>query len=222
MKYLLVLLLASCCTFRSDPSVLLSQTVKVSVEYMEVGPKGPVTSTAYGSGVTIASSAALSAVLTAAHVCTPPGSLMTGQSAVQRVTGPLILAEVLWQDPAEDLCILAVTGYTGQAVQLAQDLPPLGAEVTWTSGPLGLFGDGLGFVDVGHYAGQATVKSQSRLVVSGTTTHGASGAPIFYHGRLIGILVAVLTESGYVILASPIDGLRERLHPNKTPARVSK
>ncbi len=222
---LLTLLLSGCACFQhhgpsnSDPAYLLNYAVKVQVAYTPEPSSGPdagapsvtvsVVSSS-GSGAVVASSPTRSLILTAEHVCADKAPIgFTQTITVRRVQGAELASRIAWQDKDQDLCILAVEGYAGPAAQLAQELPPLGALVYFPGAPLGLFGDGVGFLEQGHYAGlsSAPIVGARRLLIAGTTTHGASGSGIFYLGHLVGVLLAT-GEGGYIVVGAELSKVR--------------
>lgn len=200
MRAVLALLVASCnCAGRlpddlSQAQYLLERAVKVEVVVRVIQPPNYVMGRLSGSGVVIYSTPLLSMVLTAKHVCVPKqGEPIAMQ--VQRMLGSPLHAEVLWVDE-DDLCVVAVAGYAGPMVRVLGESPPVGAMVYYAGGPMGFFGDGIGFVEQGHYAGQI----DNRILLASTTLSGSSGAGIFYRGSLFGVVVGNHKESNYIVV----------------------
>lgn len=197
-----------------DPAALIPYAVQVDVSYFpnvvvptSDGTLPPKTlDHGWGSGCVIRASAGRSLVLTANHVCAFGDLSRT--ITVMRVNGEVLSAKIVWQDPRTDLCVLSADGYAGPAASVAEAVPPLGALVYFVGGPLGIFGDGVAFLDQAHFAGLAHFSGVPAYFLAGITAHGASGSGVFYRGELIGVLRGVMTQAGYIIVAADLDAVQ--------------
>lgn len=207
---------------RADPTYLLNYAVKVHVSYEfqatapdvgapETARTSVMTSSSSGSGTVFCSNAGRSLVLTAGHVCDDEDDDVEDSKkgvTVQRVNGGTQPAKIIWKDLDQDLCVLAVDAFVGPAAPLGQAAPALGATVYFPGAPLGLFGNGAGFLGEGRYAGPHKEEGVRRILVSGHSALGASGSGIFASGRLIGVLLSVATESGFIVAAAEPSAVR--------------
>lgn len=194
---------------------MLERAVKIETSFAVPGRLSIEMDSVTGSGVVFYSSTNRSLVLTANHVCNPEKELKLPQALmraihVKRLLGGSMTADVLWSDEAEDICVVVVDGYAGPAARVGE-LPMLGGMVYWPGGPFGMFGDGIGFLEQGHFAGHTKVNGIDRILIAGTTAHGASGSGLFYQDQLIGVVIATLQESGYLVVATGLDTVRHAI-----------
>lgn len=152
----------------------------------------------HGSGVHIGNGL----VLTAAHVAAGGGLV------VQTQDGAEYEAKTLWTAGVADVALIKID-YDGlPSAVLDCDVQESGTEITSWGNPMSLE-----FVSsTGVIAGEPRDVGQlNNVYVTDTTTiMGQSGGPVFAHGRLVGITVAVLTAParvnihGWVYASSPI------------------
>jgi Trypsin-like peptidase domain len=164
-----------------------------------------------GSGVVVAVRDGRSIVLTANHVCNPQDDKVgevLHEIVVIAFSGERLHAVQAWNDTRSDLCLLAVAGRLGPVARLAASAPPVGAMLYHAGAPRGLFGDGLGCVDQGHYAGHRQMAGVERTIIVGSTIGGESGAGLYYRRRLVGVIIGIMTEGGYLVVAADLESVR--------------
>lgn len=205
----------------NEPAYLYQSAVQVQVDIKVAVPPTTVVpgtqppaievsreSTVFGSGVVIG----YKRILTAAHVCIAdadkPGRQVL-QYSVRGVVGQQIPAFPIWTNADTDLCVLEIQSSLGIPVQLVSVAPSLGSLIYFVAGPNGLFGDGVGILDQGHFGGELRISGQSRYILGATSTHGASGAGVFYRGRLLGIVVGIMTSGGYLVGTTTLEQVVE-------------
>jgi hypothetical protein len=106
-----------------------------------------------------------------------------------------------------DICFLSADALVARPAPIAMFYPPIGARVIWTGAPKGLWDSAgkLGIITEGLYSGISIDDFHEPLMVFGSTaTHGNSGGPIWYDGKVFGILVATSTEAGVIVLGVPL------------------
>lgn len=115
-------------------------------------------------------------------------------------------AEIIYQEPENDLCVMKVAGDAGEVAVVAPDMAPLGAIVQHVGAPQDNFHYHMTFVSDGRYNGlQPVMKEQIVLdTFSCPSAPGGSGGGIYYRGRLIGTLTRVAPPYGHISYGPPL------------------
>lgn len=218
-----------------DAQVLLDSSVKVEVSYsIDVTPiadllesppsNGLLKRQGSGSGTvmeTMVRNGKLeSLILTAAHVCevpkvidlTPIGlpvlNVVDSSFATVNIKGVRLVADIVYENPINDLCVLRVKGVPGPKMQLADSLPPLGARIVHAGAPWGVFGNGTGVIMDGRYAGIKDINDYHYAIAGMPSTPGSSGGGVYYRGKLFAVLVAVERRLAHVTLCIELDHIK--------------
>lgn len=207
-----------------EGKVLLAQTVKVELshvvdvtltlgEQQQFSPGEEMGGS--GSGFVAEVRDGSSLVVTASHVCDDWETkqftieslfgdinvdLKTVSHSLEVVTinGEHMKAKVLEDDKEHDACVISVDGVAGTPAEVAETTPGAGARLVHTGAPLGVWdvnagavvdGRSMGIVDIGGRWGEV----MGMMLASEA---GSSGGPVFYRGRVVGILVAGNGEMG--------------------------
>jgi len=212
---LLLVSCSSCFRRYPDPSgrdarEMMSQTVKIDVTVhgmsLSLDKDGNVIKkedkaewTGSGVVVVVDHDSNLSLVLSADHVVDIPKliemedeegnpKLFFSKSAVitvERLNGSTCNAIPAEMDPDNDIGTIVTDCIAGEAVVIADSLPPVGSIVTASGAPLGIHPAGVFIVTDGRYVG---LEENGKVVVTLATTFGGSGGGIFYRGKLFGIV----------------------------------
>ncbi len=116
-------------------------------------------------------------------------------------------AEIVYQDPEHDLCVVKVAGDAGEVMPVATELPPVGAMVTNIGAPRDNFQYHMAIAADGRYCGlQLGGKDNKSLyeMFSNPSSPGGSGGGIYYHGKLVGVLVMIETYHGHISFGVPL------------------
>lgn len=225
---------------------LMKSTVKFveKITVVPVNPDGSVGSeiTGYssGSGVVIDEDPKLgvSRIMTAWHVCNhrQVGDSIDTMFATLKITGdsPYITTidgqdidfEVLVMDKAHDLCVVEVNHHFPGHATLASEMPPRGAFVSVVGAPEGNWGNYLVSMSDGRYLGLTEIDVS---LGEGKATHftnygyygfagvgGYSGSPIYYRGKLIGIMTAGSGNYEHACYGPTLDALKDILSKAKS------
>lgn len=186
-------------------AVLVKVVVTVDVTSL-MGPDSPTATMGWwGSGAIVARDAHLdeTLVLTAKHVCqvpaaidTPIGSFPVVRSlmSVRTHTGRWFYAETFHESPYSDSCVMRAFGSDDatSAVEVADELPPIGAVVHVVGAPMAIFDAGMVPIVDGRFSGVMNLISglgDWRVeVVTVPVAPGQSGSGVYYRGRLFGVV----------------------------------
>lgn len=115
-------------------------------------------------------------------------------------------AEIIYQEPENDLCVMKVAGDAGEVATVATDMAPLGAIVQHVGAPQDNFHFHMVFVADGRYVGLQPVQKEGIVLdtFSVPSAPGGSGGGLYYRGRLIGTLTRVAPPYGHVSYGPPL------------------
>lgn len=159
-------------------------------------------------------------VLTAGHVCIVPpeadtplgkGKVTSARVAVTNIEGKRLPAVPLYATMEPDICVLRVEGIPGPAVELADELPPVGAVIQSLGYPLGVSNNGAMFSSDGRYIGLREGFEGKDLLVSSPSAPGLSGSGLFYRGKQFGILVAVYVRFHHMTVGTSLVEIRKAI-----------
>ncbi len=123
---------------------------------------------------------------------------------VMNAHGNKFVAHLLWESQETDVCVLLVEGRPGHPAQLADSHAPAGARLVHTGAPQGLFGDEYGAVVDGRSMGMGSIGGPYRFMgMMLATKGGSSGGPVWYMGRVCGILTKGSRPDGNISHAVP-------------------
>lgn len=203
----LIALAATCasCT-RAPRPVLLPHLYAPAVALLQLhtpGGDGHCTAWKIGDGL----------LATAGHCCEDGYTYsLRGDGTSLKDEPPTVLVD----DDVHDVCVLAGT-LRGRAIELADEVPDIGAPV-WTAGyPRGYY-----LISSGYWSGSGNESDRSSVVVA----PGASGSPILNEdGRAVGTLVAYVPTTDNIALVSRLEWLRRArtvaLQSGGEPVRLS-
>lgn len=132
---------------------------------------------------------------------------------VKTLVGRIVSATVIFADPKADTCLISVDAVVGVPAEIAARQPPFGAFVERLGDDQGVYNYGLEIYSSGRWSGQ-TVAPGGRVmaVVSIAASHGASGSPIFYHGKVVAMVDAIPSEPlGTFVFAVSLDDINAAL-----------
>ena len=137
-------------------------------------------------------------LVTAGHVCGsdvyhsdigdfPMKSLYTIESASGKLK---IKADVVKSDDDLDLCLLHVDYDVGQQLEFASADPVYGAEVEYIGEAGGIWGGGISPIYKGLFSGRGDLWNNGNecLTITMNLAGGASGSPLLYGGKVIGVI----------------------------------
>ena len=178
-----------------------------------------------GSGFVVARRNGHTLVMSAAHVCRTPAELdLNGLKVpvafstfrIRYIEDKIHPATVLWmqKDPGsdDDLCLLDSPDGFGQVAVVADRTPPQGARVFHVGSPLKNWDVHMRYVSEGRFCGyQALAPGTLFETFSTPSAPGGSGGGIWYHGRVVGVLVMVERGFNDVTQAVRLDHIRADL-----------
>lgn len=129
----------------------------------------------------------------------------------KRITG----AEVVWDvdevKTGNDLCMLIVDGVLGEGLSIATQDPPYGADIRYVGAPAGVWGGGNPLIYPGLFSGRGTLfdYGESLTLNLAKGAGGASGSPVFYDERVIGVFNLISTRHDTTGTAVPWDVIRK-------------
>lgn len=215
MIHLVVLLVLASSTpeqVREEARSVVKITNKIA--YGRAGGKVRGYTGGSGTGVAIAVSGDRSVVLTAAHVVRPvippaPYRVLAAQLVVELVDGTVCPAARVYGDAATDIAFLFVGCAVPGVAQLSSSLPAVGEWMTAIGCPQGYRPTG-GFVATdGRYLGVDPESDQ--LVTSVPISEGSSGSPVFFEGKVVGIVSRVMIRFQNVSFLVPIHQVQAAL-----------
>lgn len=213
---------------------LMRQTAEIFVKGSTLVPdltaKKPELKTvhfgAQGSGTVIAKKGngkqAESLLLTADHLCqvAKKETIDVPLSDEIKVTAPVLgmevhvysiemermEAEIIYQDPENDLCVMKVAGDAGEVAAVATDMAPLGAVIQHAGAPQDNFAFHMAYISDGRYVGMQPVPKEKIVLdtFSCPSAPGGSGGGIYYRGKLIGTLTRVAPPYGDISYGPPL------------------
>lgn len=149
-------------------------------------------------------------VVTAGHVCLP------GAMSVTLYDGSEHVAKIEYVSPISDVCVLSTTADAPEHFSLARQRAAdmvFGTPVWYVGYPSGVLALGEGRV--------SGLTKDGNLAVSVPGWFGASGSALLdEHGDVVGVLSALGTGNGFVILFVPVEALDEALGAARDPALV--
>ncbi len=170
-------------------------------------------------------------VLTASHVChTFDTKTMTVETwmgpirieietisidlTVENIQGVKEKAVVLHDDEKNDVCAMISEGNLGAVAELADELPPVGAKILHTGAPVGVWGPGYAGVVDGRYGGVADLGDLEEgwhLNMGLSAAGGSSGGPVWYQGKVVGLLVMGHYPTGNITWAVELGHLQSAM-----------
>lgn len=165
-------------------------------------------------------------LITAGHVCPnltlyKTGSDLIGDLPVIGTKMSLLGAdsedeiepvEVISDDDEIDLCMISAPGIFGTALPIANRLPKYGATVEYAGAPHGHFGHGIAPIFDGRIAGRGYPFSKEHgefVIIDTPSGPGASGSPVLYDGRVIGVIVAGYKDFWNEMACVPYDVIKK-------------
>lgn len=139
-----------------------------------------------------------SLVVTAAHVCNVEPLVKTDKGlysvykyrfTVTTIEGDNLPAKPIYMNSATDVCVLKVLGRAGDAVQLADDMPPVGSRILFVGAPTGTFGIHAAVAMDGRFGGIENFGVTDYSVMSIASVGGCSGGGVFYKGKVFSLLL---------------------------------
>jgi len=227
---LLVIILASCSAWMrpegSFAESLSKNVFKITLlETAEVPMASGINSTlsveSFGTAWIHRSDGNRTLLITAGHICETSTHLDYGQFGKLRVASrayTLLDADgtkhegvkVIFDDDEVDLCMVSVPGSIGKGLRLADKDPPYAADVTFIGAPHGIWGGNIALIFGGKFSGRGKLaKVEFSVFTLLGSAQGASGSPIFYEGRVVGVLSRVARHLPAVTFAAPWDSLRD-------------
>lgn len=105
---------------------------------------------------------------------------------VERLDGEKCSALPMAGSQKQDLSVIKSSCIAGEAAQLADDVPPVGASVLISGAALGYHPKGIFIVTDGRYMGIEEESGEEIITLPSAPGHSGSG--IFYKGKVIGLL----------------------------------
>jgi S1-C subfamily serine protease len=140
-----------------------------------------------------------SLILSVAHVTHPQKTTLevdesgfyffkidTIEMTVERLDGEKCAAFPMAGNEKQDLSVIKSSCIAGQAAELADKLPPVGASVMISGAALGFHPKGIFVVTDGRYMGIEEESGEEIITLPSAPGHSGSG--IFYKGKVIGLL----------------------------------
>jgi S1-C subfamily serine protease len=204
MRYILLFLVfcsCSCATvqnldFGNEQFVsnLTASVVRFNVDFTVITrEEGAKSGGYYGSGVVIGHTpAGHSLILTATHV----GKIQIGRPLKNELPLKIVVAldmkvdgvkgtcpaHFVSEDDASDVSLVEADCIIGPVAPIATEMPTRGAPVMVIGHPNGF---SVPIITTGWFSG---LRSDNLEVISAATHSGNSGCPVFYNGKIVGIL----------------------------------
>ena len=224
---------------------LMRQTTEIFVKGTTLVPdlesKKPALKTArfgaQGSGTVIAKrgkgKTAETLILTADHLCqvAKKETVEVPISKEISVTAPVLgmeisvysidmdkmEAEIIHQDPENDLCVMKVAGDAGEVTAIAKDAPPIGAFTQIVGAPKDNYSYHMAMVFDGRYCGTQPVLKEGIWLetYSAFSAGGSSGGGIYYHGKLVSTLVRADPYYGHPVYGVPLPKVQAEIAAGK-------
>jgi len=201
----------------------------------------PIRQSMMGSSMVVAHDRGKTYVLTAQHVCSPPGLVDTvvfpgvrqtvmarmeweTKFAVVDISGTMRVAVPVIQDVRNDMCVLEVAGVWGRPVPLAPRPLSMGETAYSVAAPAGIFDVGMVPIFVGIYSGATTSLSDDELVSRPDTLSemhlytfpsrpGSSGSAVLTPaGEIVGVVHSTVPSVHGLSIASSWASTRVILH----------
>lgn len=126
-------------------------------------------------------------------------------------------AEIIYQNPENDLCVMKVAGDAGEVAEIGANEPPLGAMLQHVGAPSDNFAYHMAFVSDGRYVGMQPVMKEKIVLetYSIPSAPGGSGGGIYYRGKLVGTLTRVAPPYGHISYGPPLVFVQEAVREGK-------
>lgn len=174
---------------------------------------------ASGSGNVVARRGESTLVMTAGHVCRVKDDTldtMVGPVAVTgydlsiiTADGKEMRARQVLLDEDHDLCFLDVVGVAGEVAEIGRSMPDRESRVEFAGAPIGFWGTGVVLEYAGRFAGLMSdpklTDGNTMAVFAMVCAPGASGSGIFYDGKIVSIVDAVMVNFDNITLGVTVD-----------------
>lgn len=229
---LLVLLLVGCGVIRQGPvtpQVVAHSVYKVEFSGDFVDEADPlrqvVPLTWTGTAWVIRNERGRSFLMTAGHVCVMDAANVVDKGPprrgfdVSKAQYTLVAADgtrfggatAIADDDELDLCLLTVPGDLGTPLPLADEDPPYAAEGYYIGAPHGIWGGGIAGYYATRFSGRGKPWGDSPEALAFSTAegaHGASGSPLMFRGRVVGLYNLLARDFGTFSTGVPYEVIR--------------
>jgi len=177
---------------------------------------------AVGSGIVFHVDNSYTYVLTANHVCIPPfydsviqlyGDETLLVNSIIDYFGETRAADMIYNDPAKDLCILKVEGSWTSPVEISSTPPEIGDRAYSLAAPGGFFSPGMVPIFEGVYSGKINDVLDRDDIYTIPTQSGSSGAAILNENfEIIGLIHSAVYGNDNIGIATTHEEVAEFLY----------
>jgi len=166
-------------------------------------------------------------ILTADHFCNPDELLISISSQddppsdiwITDHNGRSMLAEIVYSDPASDLCLLKSKLKVDTKIPLSNSMPKVGEKVYSIEAPLSIRPKGVSLHFEGIFSG---CQSKSRCFFTIPSESGSSGSLILNSdGEIVGMIQMTIIDFNAVSIGAGIESIRSFLEEASLEMRLS-
>ena len=128
---------------------------------------------------------------------------------IETLDGTMCEANPIAGNFKQDLSVISSKCIAGEAVQLADELPPVGANVMISGAALGFHPKGIFIVTDGRFMG--IDEESGEEVITLPSAPGHSGSGVFYKGKIIGLLSKRTIHYEHISLCVSLENARTLL-----------